>query len=176
MKSPMYVRELSSEERRAIEEALRSNLGFTLRRAQVLRLSSEGRRPREIASVLGCAVQGVRNALHAFNERGLECLRPEKSGPKQPERIFDEAKRERLMSIAHQSPRHFGKERSTWTLSLLAEIACEEGLTEAVVSHETIRQAILALGSSWQRAKHWIQSPDEQYALKKSSGPADRLG
>lgn len=166
----MYVRELSLEQRRAIEEALRSDRSFTLRRAQILRLSAEGRRPREIASFLGCAVQSVRNALHAFHERGLESLHPQKSGPKEPERIFDEGKGERLMSIAHQSPRHFGKNRSTWTLSLLAEVAFEEGLTSDRVSHETIRQAILALGSSWQRAKHWIQSPDPQYALKKSKG------
>lgn len=168
----MFVRELSSQERRAIEEGLRSNLAFTLRRAQIIRLSAEGRRPRAIAAALGCAVQSVRNALHAFNERGVESLRPQKSGPKQPERIFDEAGRERLMSIAHQSPRQFGEQRSTWTLSLLAEVAFEAGLTEELVSHETIRQAILALGSSWQRAKHWLQSPDPQYALKKSNETA----
>lgn len=172
MKSPMFVREFSPDEKRALEDALRSSRSFTLRRAQILRLSSEGRPPREIASALGCAVQSVRNALHAFDERGLESLHPEKSGPKQPERLFDETKRERLMSIAHQSPRPFGKQRSTWTLSLLAEVAFEQGLTSDRVSHETIRQAILALGSSWQRAKHWIQSPDPQYALKKSKGTA----
>lgn len=165
----MFVRELSSQEKRAIDEALRSERSFTLRRAQILRLSAEGRRPRQIAAALGCAVQSVRNALHAFNERGMESLHPEKSGPKQPERIFDEAKRERLMAIAHQSPRRFGKPASMWTLSLLAEVAFEEGLTEHEVSHETIRQAIVALGRSWQRAKHWIQSPDAQYALKKNS-------
>jgi transposase len=172
MNAPMFVRELSPEERAAIEEALRSKDSFTLRRAQIIRLSAAGQRPRKIASALGCAVQTVRNALHAFNERGLESLRAEKSGPKEPERLFDEMKRERLMALAHQSPRAFGKARSTWTLSLLAEVAFEAGLTEEVVSHETIRQAILALGSSWQRAKHWIQSPDPQYALKKSSGIA----
>lgn len=168
----MFVRELSSEERRAIEEGLRSNLAFTLRRAQIIRLSAEGQRPRAIAAALGCAAGSVRNALHAFNERGVESLRPQKAGPKQPERIFDEAGRERLMSIAHQRPRQFGKDRSTWTLSLLAEGAFEAGLTEGLVSHETIRQAILALGSSWQRAKHWLQSPDPQYALKKSNATA----
>lgn len=172
----MFVRELSSQEQCAIEEGLRSDLAFTLRRAQIIRLSAQGQRPRAIAAALGCAVQSVRNALHAFNERGPQSLRPLKSGPKQPERIFDEALRERLMGIAHQSPRHYGKQRSTWTLSLLAEVAFEEGLTEEVVSYETIRQAILALGSNWQRAKHWIQSPDPQYALKKTARPTDCTG
>jgi hypothetical protein len=51
----------------------------------------------------------------------------------------------------------------------LAEVSYEQGLTEEQLSHETIRQAIHALGASWQRAKHWISSPDEQYAIKKNS-------
>lgn len=169
MKPPLYVRDLSSDEHEFLEEALHSPVSFTLRRAQIVRLSAQGRPPREIAAALGCVVQTVRNALHAFNERGHESLRPEKSGPKAPERIFDEATRERLMALAHESPRRFGKTRSNWTLPLLAEVAFEEGLTDVVVSHETLRQTILALGSSWQRAKHWIQSPDPQYALKKSN-------
>lgn len=172
MKPPLYVRDLSTGEREALEEALRSPVGFTLRRAQIVRLSAQGRPPREIAAALGCVVQTVRNAIHAFNARGVESLRPEKSGPKTPERIFEEARRKRLMALAHESPRRFGKARSTWTLPLLAEVAFEEGLTSRVVSHETIRQAILAMGSSWQRAKHWIQSPDPQYALKKSNAIA----
>jgi len=58
------------------------------------------------------------------------------------------------------------------TLQLLAEVAFEAGLTvgltERVVSHEAIRQAILEMGHSWQRAKDWIQSPDPQYALKRN--------
>jgi hypothetical protein len=76
------------------------------------------------------------------------------------------------LELAHQRPRDFSKERSTWTLPLLAEVAFEEGLTEHMVSNETIRQAILEMGHSWQRAKDWIRSPDPQYALKKSNETA----
>ena len=169
---PQEAEQLFSDEHEALEEALHSPVSFTLRRAQIVRLSAQGRPPREIAAALGCVVQTVRNAIRAFNARGLESLHPEKSGPKRPKRLFDEPGRERLMALAHESPRRFGKTRSTWTLPLLAEVAFEEGLTEALVSHETIRQAILAMGSSWQRAKHWIQSPDPQYVLKKNNAIA----
>ena len=93
-------------------------------------------------------------------------------GPKAPERIFDAATSERLVALAHQSPREFDKPRSTWTLGLLAEVAFEEGLTEREVSDETVGQALRALGHSWQRAKRWIRSPDAQYALKKSNSTA----
>jgi hypothetical protein len=33
-----------------------------------------------------------------------------------------------------------------------------------------IRNALKRLGVNWHRAKHWISSPNPQYALKKSSG------
>lgn len=169
MKAPLFVRQPTAEEEQALEEALRSPIGFTLRRGQIVRLSGQGRRASEIAQSLGCCVQTVRNAIHAFNHDGIDCLRPGAPGPKNPDRIFDEEKQKRLLEIAHQRPRHFAKVRSTWTLSLLAEVAFEEGLTEHEVSHETIRQAIEALGVSWQRAKDWIESPDPQYAIKKNS-------
>lgn len=172
MKAPLFVRQPTAEEDQALDEALRSPASFTLRRAQIVRLSAEGQRPSEIAEALGCCVQTARNAIHAFNNDGLACLTPGEPGPKDPERLFDEAKQDRLMEIAHRSPRHFGKARSRWTLSLLAEVAFEQGLTREQVSHETIRQAIQALGVSWQRAKDWIESPDPQYAIKKNSETA----
>lgn len=172
MKSPLFARQPTDEEGHALEEALRSPVSFTLRRAQIVRLSEQGQRASEIAEHLGCCVQTARNAIHAFNNDGLACLTPGEPGPKDPERLFDEAGRDRLLEIAHLSPRHFAKARSTWTLSLLAEVAFEEGLTEEQVSHETIRQAILAVGVSWRRAKDWIRSPDPQYAIKKNSETA----
>jgi transposase len=169
MKPPLFVRSLTQDERLALDKALRSNEAFTLRRAQILRLSCQRQRPREIADHLGCSSQGVREVIHAFEERGLACLERAKMGPTSAEVIFDEQGRERLLDLAHQSPRDFGRARSVWTLESLAEVAFEEGLTPEQVSHETIRQAILALGSSWKRAKDWITSPDPQYALKKSN-------
>jgi hypothetical protein len=70
--------------------------------------------------------------------------------------------------LLHQSPRHFGKKSSLWNLTLLAAVAHERGLTPHQVSDETIRRALGRLGVRWQRAKHWITSPDPHYALKKS--------
>ena len=172
MKNPLFVRKLTAEEQNVLEDALASTVSFTLRRAQILRLSNQQRRPQQIADDLGCAVQTVRNAIHAFDDHGLNALQPQAPGPKNPERIFDEDARQELLEIAHRSPRDFGKARSTWSLETLAEVAFEEGLTQQQVSIETIRQAILALGSSWKRAKDWITSPDPQYALKKSNATA----
>jgi len=172
MKPPLFVRSLTEDQLHALDKALRSNKSFTVRRAQILRLSNQQQRPSKIAAHLGCSSQGVREVIHAFEERGLDCLTRAKMGPKNAEPTFDEPKRDKLLDLAHESPRTFGRARSRWTLETLAEVAFEEGLTPEQVSHETIRQAILALGSSWKRAKHWITSPDAQYALKKTNETA----
>ena len=40
-------------------------------------------------------------------------LDPQKSGPESPPWVITEAARERLVEVAHQSPRAFGRDRST---------------------------------------------------------------
>ncbi len=49
----------------------------------------------------------------------------------------------------------------------VAEVSFEEGLTEERVSGETVRATLARMGVRWQRAKHWITSPDPLYARKK---------
>lgn len=130
MKPPMYVRELTAEERTRLEGGLRSSDAFTLRRSQILLASSRGERASRIALHLGCAVQTVRNALHAFHDQGVECLRPMRPGPnpEQTSRIFDEHRREALQAMLHRTPRDFGKQTSLWTLELAAEVCAQTGL------------------------------------------------
>lgn len=112
----------------------------------------------------------MRNALHAFEQKGVACLTQESSRPKTVQAQFDQAKCEALRAMLHKSPHLYGKKTSVWTLSLTAEVCFEQGLTEQVVSIETIRQALLRLGVGWQRAKQWITSPDPDYVKKKNDG------
>jgi hypothetical protein len=73
-----------------------------------------------------------------------------------------------LRALLHRSPREFGIESSLWTLSMAAEVAFEEGITERQVSGETIRATLSRLlGVRWMRAKRWITSPDPLYERKK---------
>ena len=95
----MFVRQLTPAEKHALKQALRSRESFTLRRAQVLIQSEQGRTPQQIASSLGCSAQSVRNALHAFHERGLESLQPLSRRPKTIRAAFDEAGHERLLEV-----------------------------------------------------------------------------
>jgi len=76
---------------------------------------------------------------------------------------------ERLRALLHRSPRDFGKPTSLWTLDVVAEVSVAEDIVPTRVSGETIRQTLLRLGITWERAKHWITSPDPAYARKKGS-------
>jgi transposase len=166
---PIFVRELTTEERRALQAGLRSTEGFTLKRCQVLLASARGLNATEIAEFVGCSTQNVRSIVRAFEARGLASLRPLSKRPKSAAKVLDEAACEHLRALVHESPRQFGKPTSVWTLPLAAEVCFERGITNRLVSHETIRDAIHRLGIGWKRAKNWITSPDPAYARKKSS-------
>lgn len=169
MSKPIYVRDLTREERAAVEAGLRSSDAFTLRRCQIVLASSRGKRASQIAQDLSCDSDTVTKALNAFNERGLEALKQRSHAVHTPQAAFDAEAAERLKIIIHQSPRTFGKETSLWTLDLAAEVSFEQGLTRERVSDETIRQTLKRLGVQWKRAKHWITSPDPAYTRKKTT-------
>jgi transposase len=169
MHPPIFVREPSAEERARLEAALRASDAFTVRRAQIVLLSAEGRRPREIARGLRCAVQTVRNGVRAFNAAGMGALTAGSSRPKSAAPVLGAAELGRLRAVLHQPPRAFGHARSTWTLALLAEVAHGQGLSPTELSVETIRRALLRLGVGWKRAKRWLTSPDPAYAQKNAA-------
>jgi transposase len=169
MKEPIFVRTLSEDEREALEADLRSSDVFVLRRCQILLASSRGENAYQIARSLGCNPQTARNAIHRFNDGGLEeAFRKASSRPNTIHRAFDSQGALRLREMLHRSPRDFEKPTSLWTLELAAQASFEEGLTEERVSGETIRATLAReLGVRWKRAKRWITSPDPEYARKK---------
>jgi transposase len=170
MEPPLFVRPLTAEERQHLRVGLQSRDAFTLRRCQILLASAQGQRPAQIAAALGCGSQTVRNTLHAFEQQGPACVTRGSSRPKSAHRLLDAPRAERLRELLHQSPRAFGHAQSHWTLPLAAEVAYQQGLSERVLSPETVRQAIQRLGLGWKRAKQWISSPDPAYGRKKKPG------
>ena len=167
MKPPIFVRTLSTNERKALEAGLRSSDAFVLRRCQILLASSRRERAPQIARSLGCGSQTVRDAIHDFNRRGLDALRPGSSRPKRTRAAFKGEGAEALRGMLHHSPREFGKESSLWTLEYAAEASFERGLTAERVTGETVRATLARLGVRWERAKRWIESSDPEYERKK---------
>jgi transposase len=168
MQTPLFVRPFTADERATLETGLRSASAFTVRRCQILLASADAQSTTTIAHNLRCTDQTVRNAIHAFHQRGLAVLHPQSSRPRTMSTIFDAGTCESLRALLHQSPRTFGKPTSRWTLALAAEVSFAQGLTPRLVSDETIRLALHRLGVTWKRAKHWITSPDPAYARKKN--------
>ncbi len=168
-RAPIYVRQLTNEERAALVAGLHSRDAFVLRRCQVLLASASGKRASQIAAELGCDTDTALNAINAFNQTGLEALKAGSSVANTIYRGFDAAQAEQLRALLHQSPRNFGKETSVWTLELAAEVSFEQGLTPERVSREAVRTALERLGVRWKRAKQWITSPDPAYARKKET-------
>ena len=66
LKTPIFVRPFSEEEREALQAGLRSNDAFTLRRSKMLLASSRGEYAPKIAYSLGCGQQTVRDAIRDF--------------------------------------------------------------------------------------------------------------
>lgn len=170
MRKPIYVREMTAEERAAVEAGLRSSEAFTMRRSQILLASAGGQHAFTIARNLHCDDQTVRNAIHAFNVEGLDSLKPGSTVPHTvPHAIFDAERLERLRDLMHQSPRMYHQPTDEWKLDLVAKVAYAEGITPRQVSGEAIRQALNRLGVQWKRAKNWMHNPDPAYARKKKA-------
>ena len=168
MRTPIFIRALTEGERHQIQAGLRSSEAFVLRRCQILTASARGERAPMIARQLGCDDQTVRNVIHGFNTEGLDVLHEGSSRPLRLRTTFSEEGIQQLKELLHRSPRDFGKERSTWTLELAAQVSFEQGITSCEVSDESVRRALKRLKTNWKRAKHWITSPDPQYLLKKT--------
>jgi transposase len=168
MQAPLFVRPLTEQAQAELEAGRRSSQGFTVRRSHMLLASAQGKPTTTIARLIGCHDQTVRNAIHDFHERGLAALQPKSSRPQTTHEVFDEEGREQVRALLHQSPRHFGKDSSIWTLELAAEVSFTVGIASRPISGEPIRNALKLLGIGWKRAKHWITSPDPDYVRKKT--------
>src|SRR6478609_1291182 len=112
MRPPIFVRTPTEEERQALEQGLRSNEAFVLRRCQILLASARGERAPRIAAYLGIDDQTVLDALHAFNATGLACLRKKSSRAHRTRLVFGPEQAERLRALLHRSPRDFGQPTS----------------------------------------------------------------
>src|SRR5215468_93626 len=113
-----FVRTLTPAERQHIRQGLRSADAFTLRRCQIVLASADGQTPAGIARTLGCTPATVRHTIYAFAAEGRAALQVKSSRPHSARPLLDTAFAEPLRHLLHQSPRAFGKPRSTWTLGL----------------------------------------------------------
>jgi hypothetical protein len=116
-----------------------------------------------------CSDQCVREAIHAFHQEGLSCLKAKSHATYTNQSAIDPAGLERLRGLVHQSPRQFGQNTSLWTLKGLAQVSWAQVITSREVSDETIRRSLKKLGENWKRTQKWITSPDPRYKQKREA-------
>jgi len=163
-----YVVQLTEVERETLRGVIRKLAG-RVRRAQIL-LKADASGPnwtdKRIEQACFCRTRTVENIRRRLVTEGFEiALSGKKRSAHTYERRLDGL---RLQELARQSPRNFGKKRSTWTLQLLADTCSEIGIADGKVSHETVRQTLKRMGVKFRRAELWMTSPDPHYAQKKA--------
>lgn len=166
---PLYVRAMTDAEKAELQKGLRSTSAFTVRRSQIVLMSSQEKlKAGEIAARLKVSDQCVREAIRAFEVEGVASLQAKSRARHDDQQALDLAGRAWLQGVVRRSPREFGYEGSLWTLDWLAELAVREGYTPVQVTRGTVGRTLNRLGIQWRRAKGWINSPDPQYGVKKS--------
>jgi transposase len=131
-----YVVKLTSKERQKLLAIVGKgqNKALVIRRAHILLKSDEGRTDEQIAGMLYCESDTVRNVRKRFSEDGLEGALEDKPGPA-PARSLDAHQEAYLIALTCSRP-PAGQAR--WTLKLLAEQLVKDGIVESI-SPETVR-------------------------------------
>ena len=137
---------------------------------------AEGQSTTLIARNLRCTDQTVRNAIHAFHQRGLPAPAAAiVARPHTMATIFDVGG---LRSPPDAPPSASPDVRQAHE-SVDARAGCRGQFRRG--PHPAAGQrrndaAGPATGSDWKRAKHWSTSPDPAYVRKKTARPADPAG
>ena len=116
----LHVRVLTDQERVELTRLEQKSLDArVVRRAAVIRLSSGGRCPHEIADLLGRSWSGVRKTINRFNREGMSSLadKPHRGRPRKATDRYVAL----LKDAVGRSPRKMGYVFNAWTLDRLRE-------------------------------------------------------
>jgi transposase len=163
---PKFVRRLNPKEKKEIENlARRAADTRVMQRAQMIRLSSRGKKCREIAELLGFSVPTVHRVIDAFNEEGLGGL-PDKPREGRPRKVTEQYI-QRLKEAVAQSPRDIGYPFSSWTAPRLREHLARK--CNVLIHQDYLCRLMNKHGIVYRRPRHvmgHLQDPEE-YDEKK---------
>lgn len=168
MSRPLFVRTLTQPEQRELARLIHTNGDARIvRRAQMIRLSAEGRAASEIAALWDVTGEAVRRTIHRFNAEGLAGL------PDKPRKGRPPKKTHRYVALLKEavqvSPRDLGYPFSAWTLERLREHLARQ--TQIVLSPPYLSQLMAENDIVYRRPKHGmahlrdLQEYDEKKAF-----------
>lgn len=155
---------LSDEERRALNEALRSTKRLRdWRRLQAVQLLASGREAPDVAETLSCSASSVYYWADDWRSSGLAGLQARPHGGGRPRR-FDATADAQLEHLVSADPQAYGYAATDWTVPLLRTQLAQQG---HAVSERTLRRILHRLGWCWKRPKYVLGRPDPAYEAKK---------
>ncbi len=151
MSRPVFVRKLTKTEQARITRLIRSNEDARIvRRAQMIWLSSQGKKTVEIAEMWGITGATVLRTIQNFNAKGLISLadKPRKGRPRKTTDRYVRL----LKEAVQKSPRDFGYPFSSWTLDRLREYLGQQ--TGTLLNPRYLSQLMARQGIVYRRPKH----------------------
>ncbi len=151
MSRPVFVRKLTRSEFAQITRLIRSKEDARIvRRAQMIRLSSQGKKAPEISEMWGVTTATVLRTIQNFNAAGLESLadKPRKGRPRKTTDRYIAL----LKEAVQKSPRDFGYPFSSWTLERLREHLGRQAGT--LLNPRYLSQLMAREGIVYRRPKH----------------------
>jgi transposase len=147
-----YVVELTSEERKQLEELIKKGkvAGYKIRHAQMLLKADQGKEgpgwpDKQIADAFGAHQTTVESLRKRLVEQGLDAaLQRKKQACPSRERKLDGDGEARLIALACSEP---PEGRNEWTLRLLADRLVELSVVESI-SHMTVSRTLKKTSSS----------------------------
>src|SRR3989338_2212951 len=162
-KPEIFVRQLTKEEKEAIEKSTKSSMAFVRDRAKILILSSKGTLVKDIAKTTACEIRKVRVAIKSFNNKGIPSLQRGKA--KGATLKFTNIAKNIILMHFSKSPNSFGLHFTTWTLPRFKTHLIDYKVVDSI-SIESLRQILMKSGAKLERSKRWQYSPDKDFHKK----------
>ena len=166
MPVPVCLRQLTGEERTAIEALARSRTVSARRveRARIVWRASRGETPPRIAAALGLDAETVRRRIRRFNAEGLAALDDHHRSGRPATYSPDEVAA--VIAAALTNPRTLDLPFASWTLDRLAAYLLEH--RGIAMRRSRIDEILLQEGLRWRRQETWFgERVDPEFAEKR---------
>lgn len=159
----IYARQVTPEEKIALETATKSTNAFTRDRAKIILLSSQRLFAKQIAEKINCEARKVRNAIKEFDKKGLMALKRGKARGAIPK--FMPATKQIILLHFSKQPKDFGLHFTAWTLPRFRKHLIDYKVVDTI-SIEKVRQILDEAGARLKKSKRWQYSPDKDFHKK----------
>jgi transposase len=168
MARPVHVRRLTDEEGQVLLRIVRRGRrdAVKIRRAMMVLASASGNTNEAIAALVAADPDTVRDVVHAFNDRGLDCLDPRWAGGRPRRNTADgEA---RILEVARTRPRALGLPFTHWSLRKLSDYLRHPpaGAPAVTVGRQRLGELLHSHRISFQRTRTWKETSDPDAETK----------